>query len=301
MSTILRRPRSFPWLIRASVLLLPLLMTAAPVIGRRGDEKKASPGAGNVVKGKEAQELVSLKLEVDALEKLYHLELNARQLSAFGELAAKTAAPMPAPREVRAAADYRQVLKELHGALLSEEADRIHELSEKLEELHEKEATEIEDRFEMTDAALKAAPQAFKLLSAAQVVAYLAALDDEVPDPVERILSAVEEGEELADEEWKELRDETAEEVSWLVAGFAGENAQRARKAVTALLERGHRFKGEELKKEWPALEKSAHQLVGNVSSLVVLQHYLERELAELLSNPRTTTALRMWSKQRKE
>jgi hypothetical protein len=33
----------------------------------------------------------------------------------------------------------------------------------------------------------------------------------------------------------------------------------------------------------------------------VVLQHYLERELAELLSNPRTTSALRLWIKQMKE
>jgi hypothetical protein len=105
----------------------------------------------------------------------------------------------------------------------------------------------------------------------------------------------------LDGDEWKELRDETAEEVSWLVAGFGGENAQKARNAVTAFLDRGHRFKGKELSKEWPALEKSAHQLVGNVSSLVVLQHYLERELAELLSNPRTIAALRLWIKQKKE
>lgn len=300
MYATLRRRFSLSRPVLAGVLLL-VLMTAAPAIGRRADDKKTPPNAKNIVKGKNAEELVSLKLEVDALEKLYHLELNARQLSAFLELAAKTAAPLPATREVRAGAEYRKTLKELHAALLDENEDRIQESSDKLEELNEKEPAEIDDEFEMTEAALKAAPQAFKLLSAAQVVAYLAALDDEVPDPVERILSAVEEGEDLTDEEWKQLRDETAEEVSWLVAGFASENAQKARKAVTALLERGHRLKGEEISKEWPALEKSAHQLVGNVSSLVVLQHYLERELAELLSNPRTTTALRLWIKQMKE
>jgi hypothetical protein len=133
------------------------------------------------------------------------------------------------------------------------------------------------------------------------LVAYLAALDDEVPDPAERILSAVEEGEDFTDEEWKELRDETAEEVAWLVAGFGTENAQKAVKAVNALLDHGHHFKGEGLKKEWPALEKAVHQLVGNVSSMVVLQHYLERELAELLSNPQATTALRLWIQQMKK
>jgi hypothetical protein len=248
MCAILGRCFLLPRSVLAGVLLLGVL-TAAPAIGRRADEKKTASDAGNVVKGKNVEELISLKMEVDALEKLYHLELNARQLSAFLELDAKTAAPFPAAREARAGAEYRKVLKELHGALLEEDEERIDELSEKLEELQEKDPTEIDDEFEMTDAALKAAPQVFKLLSATQVVAYLAALDDEVPDPVERILSAVEEGEERTGEEWKELRDATAEEVSWLVAGFGGESAQKARNAVTTLLERGHRSKGEELKK----------------------------------------------------
>ncbi len=291
---------SFPQRILAGVLLLPTL-TVALTIGSRGDEKKSAADAKNVLKGKIAEELVSLKLEVDALEKLYHLELNARQRSAFLALAEKTAAKKPAVPQVQAGAEYRQVLKELHGALLGEEEDRIRELSAKLDELQEKETVVIDDEFEMSDAALRAAPQAFKLLSAAQVVAYLAALDDEVPDPSERLLSALEEGEDLAGDEWNELRDETAEEVSWLVAGFHTQNAQKVKKTAIAWLDRNHRFKGEELNKEWPALEKSVHQLAGNVSSLVVIEHYLERELAELLSNPRTVAALRMWIKQMKK
>ena len=85
------------------------------------------------------------------------------------------------------------------------------------------------------------------------------------------------------------------------MAGFNTDNAARAKKAVTALLDRGHGLQGNALTKQWPGLEKAAHQLVGNVSSLVVLQHYVEREMAELLSNPRTATALRLWIKQIKE
>lgn len=300
MSLTLSCRPSLPRSALAGVLMLTIL-TVVPALGMRADEKKAPPDPKNVVKGKDAQDLVALKLEVDVVEKLYHLELNADQLASLLKLAETTAAKMPAPREIQASAEYRKILKALHGALLEEDEDQIQELNEKLDELQEKETIEIDDEFEMTEAGLRAAPQAFKLLSAAQVVAYLAALDDEVPDPVERILSALEEGEDLDGDEWKELRDETAEEVSWLVAGFNTENAAKAVKVVTALLDRGHRFKGEEMKKEWPALQKSAHQLVGNVSSLVVLQHYLERELAELLSNPRTATALRMRIKQMKE
>jgi hypothetical protein len=277
------------------------ILSAIAALELQADEKKSPADGWNIVKGKAAEELVSLKLEVDALEKLYHLELNERQLSAFVKLAKNTAAKVSATTEVQANAEYREVLKSLHAALLSQEEDRIEALSDKLDELHEKEAISIDDEFEMTDVALAAAPQAFRLLSAAQIVAFLAALDDEVPDPVERILSTLEEGAELNEDEWKEMRDETAEEVSWLVGGFNTENSARAKKAVTALLDRGHHFQAEELTKQWPSLEKAAHQLVGNVSSLVVLQHYMERELAELLSNPRTVTAIRLWIKQNKE
>lgn len=291
-----------PFFLRAlpSFMVLAIL-TAIAAVELRGDDKKISADTRNIVKGKAAEELVSLKLEVDALEKLYHLELNARQLSALLKLAEKTAAKIPAARNVQANAEYCEVLKSLHGALLSQEEERIQELSEKLDDLQEKESISIDDEFEMTDAALAAVPQAFRLLSAAQIVAYLAALDDEVPDPVERILSTMEEGAELNEDEWKEMRDETAEEVSWLVGGFNTESAVRAKKSVTALLDRCHRLQAEELTKQWPALEKAAHQLVGNVSSLVILQHNMERELAELLSNPRTVAALRLWIKQSKE
>lgn len=291
-----------PPFLRSLPSLMVLTILSAIAAGElRGDDKKSPANGPKIVTGKAAEELVSLKLEVDALEKLYHLELNERQLSAFVKLAKNTAAKAPDAREVQANAEYREVLKSLHAALLSQDEGRIETLSDKLDALQEKEAISIDDEFEMTDAALAAAPQAFRLLSAAQIVAYLAALDDEVPDPVERILSALEEGAKLTEDEWKEMRDETAEEVSWLVGGFNTENAARAKKAVMALLDRGHRFQAEELTKQWPGLEKAAHQLVGNVSSLVVLQHYMERELAELLSNPRTATALQLWIKQNKE
>lgn len=282
------------------ILLLTILSTTLAT-GLPADDKKAPDKAANPVKGKAAEETISLKLEVDALEKLYHLELNTKQLPALLKLAERTAAKMPAAKEVQAGEEYRNVLKSLRDALLAQEEDRIHELNDKLDELQETETISIDDGFEMTDTALLAAPQAFKLLSAAQIVAYLASLDDEVPDPTERILSALEEGEKLKDDEWKELRDETAEEVSWLVAGFHKDNAARVKKAVVSLLDRGHRFQGEELNKQWSALEKSAHLTVGNVSSLVVLQHYMEREMAELLSNPRTASILQAWIKQRKE
>ena len=99
----------------ANILVLTIL-SGIVASGPRADDKKAPADARNIVKGKAAEELIALKLEVDALEKLYHLELNNKQLSALLKLAEKTAAKMPAGREVQAGAEYRNVLKLLHGA-----------------------------------------------------------------------------------------------------------------------------------------------------------------------------------------
>jgi hypothetical protein len=285
----------------ASILVLTIVSAHVAADLRADDKKKAPANAANVVKGKAAEELVSLKLEVDALEKLYHLELNAKQLKSLLTLAEKTAGKAQASQEVQAGEEYRKTLQSLHDALVAQEEESIREMNDKLDELQEKETVSIDDSFEMTDGAMTAAPQAFRLLSAAQIVAYLGSLSDEIPDPAERILSALEEGAELGGDEWKELRDQTAEELSWLVSGFRTDSATRVKKSVTDWLDRNHRFQGAELTKQWPTLEKSAHQLVGNVSSLVVLQHYMERELAELLSNPRTAAALQLSIKQLKE
>jgi hypothetical protein len=132
-----------------------------------------------------------------------------------------------------------------------------------------------------------------KLFRAAQVVSFLAALDDEVPDPAERILLSIGEGEDMKDEEWKSLRDETAEEVGWLIHGFDHEKAKLTAKEASALMDRGHRLKGDALTKEIHVLDESVRKLIGPVGPALVLQHFMERELAEFLSNPRAMAAMK--------
>jgi len=271
-------------LFACGVFLVP---GGSPAEDKKNDENK------NTLKGKEAEELVQLKREVDALETLYHLEPTETQMSSLLTMAERTAAKPKAVSQAVASADYRKTLKELHTALAHDDEEHIDELNEKLAEIGEEEDLEIEEQFDITDSALKAAPGALKLLTPAQVVSYLAARDDEVPDPVDRILATIGEGEEMADEEWKSLRDETAEEVGWLAHGVENDAAKTLTKEASALLDRGHRLKGEALKKEMPTLEKSARKIVGTVSPTVVLQHFMERELAEFLSNPRAVAALK--------
>jgi hypothetical protein len=58
------------------------------------------------------------------------------------------------------------------------------------------------------------------------------------------------------------------------------------------LLDRAHDLKDEQFKKEHAALLASAAEIVGEASTLDVLQRTLEGALAELLSNPRLPDAI---------
>ncbi|HXD86006.1 MAG TPA: hypothetical protein VN641_05915 [Urbifossiella sp.] len=273
---------------RFVLAFLPALAIAA--VGFSDDKK---PDPKSALKGQAAEDVVRLKREVDALETIYHLEATTAQLNGLLALAQKTAAKPAAAKTASASADYRKMLQELRAALVKNDEAKAPTLFQKLSELEESDPTEIEDEFDLTDAAIKAAPQALKLVTAAQIVSYLAAMENEVPDPVERVAATLIEGEELPADEWKSLRDETASEIAWLMHGFNSPAEKGTVKSVTALLDRGHAFKGENLAKELPGLEAAAKKLVGGVGPIVVLQHYMERELAEFLSNPRAVVALK--------
>jgi hypothetical protein len=259
-----------------------------PATGQ-ADGKKAAP---TVLKGPAAEEVVRLKREVDALETLYHLEPTKAQLTGLLALAEHSAAKPAAVAEASATAEYRETLQKLRTALAQDDEAQVAALFQKLAEIEDRDAVEIESEFDLTDAAIKAAPAALKLITPAQIVSYLAAMENEVPDPFERILFTISEGEELTGEDWKALRDETAEEVGWLVHGFNSTAAKSLAKSVSDLLERGHALKPEQ-KKELDALELTAQKLTANVNPVIVIQHYMERELAELLSNPRAVAALK--------
>jgi hypothetical protein len=277
--------------VARSLLAFAALIVAAlqPRETLHADDTKAAPE----LKGAAATELVRLRREVDALETLYHLEPTEAQLNGLLALAAKTAAKPAAPAQARAGVDYIKTLRDARAALVRNDEAQVSILYKKLAEIEEQEDAEIGEGFDLTDAALKAAPAALKLFTAAQVVSYLAAMENEVPDPVERIVLALNEGIDLAANEWKSLRDETAEEAACLIHGFHSEAVKGTVKEVTELLERGHRLKSSELEKEIDGLERAARKLAGDVGPAAVLQHYMEREMAEFLSNPEAVAALR--------
>jgi hypothetical protein len=247
------------------------------------------------------EDVLTLHIQIEALDKLYLLEPTEPQLKALAGLAEKTAAKMPEADPIRTSADFRKALAELRDALAEDDDDKIAEAREKVDKLQEAEKIEFEDRNDITDEAIKVAAQAMRLLSPAQIVSYLHDLEDEVPEPVERVWTALEEGQDEADKDWKESRDDAAEEVGWLVAGFDNDETARITDEVRKLLDKEHRLKGEELKKEKERIEKEIRKIVGDYNPVDVLQNYMIRDLAELLSNPQLPAAIQARLKAAKE
>jgi hypothetical protein len=251
--------------------------------------EKSRPASG----GKAAPtDLNDLSMEVGALQVLSQLQLTRAQLEELARRARSTA-QTPEPRtEPKASAKIRQTLLDLRRALLEGDAEKIEKLNEDLDKLFEKEQPEFEDSVEITDAARDQAPDLLRRLSARQAALFLAGYADGLPDPRERLAEAIEEVRKRPDKEWQPLRDEVADEVSWLVAGLDVDAEAVVRDRVTALLDRAHRLKDEAFKEKRAELDKEVDRIVGKLGPTDVHRHFLERTLAELLSNPRLAAAI---------
>jgi hypothetical protein len=73
------------------------------------------------------------------------------------------------------------------------------------------------------------------------------------------------------------------------------------RDRVTALLDRAHRLKDEAFKEKREELDKEVDRIVGKLGPTDVHRHFLERTLAELLSNPRLAAAVEARLRQGKQ
>jgi hypothetical protein len=237
--------------------------------------------------------LNDLSMEVSALYTLYQFQLSPAQMEKLRRLARETAEKPGARQAPKASDEYRKTLGELRDALVSaDDGDLIGALQEKLDELAETEKPEVDGGFEVTDAARRCVPELFRLLTARQVVAFVAAYGDQFPDPNERLLEALDKVRDLKPREWKELREDLSEEVGHLVAGLDPDKAVRVGDKVVQWLITVRALTEDEFKTQRPELEKRAREIVGDVAPLDVIRHAVEYALAELLSNPRLGEAL---------
>jgi hypothetical protein len=234
-----------------------------------------------------------LNLEVTALEMLYQFQVTRPQLEQLAKLAPTTVAPAPSTLQVQVSAEYVASLKELHAALAENEDDRIAKASSAMEKIRAEENAEFEE-VDITAKARERTAEFLRSLSPQQVTSYLVDYADEFPVPRQKILDALEEVRKAAGRDWEERRDEVAGQVGWLVGGLDVEAEDKVRRQVAQLLNRVHAMKDEEFNAALPGLEKSIDGIVGAAGPTDVIRHFVERSLAELLSNPRLKEAVKL-------
>jgi hypothetical protein len=225
-----------------------------------------------------------LSMEVQALETLHNFEATVPQLNWIAQVAKGTKAKLETRDPARVGADYVNVLKNLRVALIANNQDQIEKLQEELEKIAEKNPPELDNEFDITDAARKEVDGLYKMLSVHQLVIYADSFGDDlnnIADPVKLIVTGLEDTQKLKDKEWQEERDDLADEVSWLVGGLDRNKTAKLRGDVAAFLtlQHGKPFKAGEL-------EPKIRKIIGAPDPLVLLRNLLKHDLALLLSNP---------------
>ncbi len=238
-----------------------------------------------------------LSLEVVALQTLHRLDLNAAQLEAIQRLAKGTASTPKTQGAVRVTPAFVKTLKALRSALL-EDDDRSDELKEKLTDIMDRDKIQINDRVPISEPARRNAAAAIRLLTPGQVLAYLELLEADDVDLLDILEEALEKGKGADAARWRALRDQTATEAAWLLAGSDEARTRVAMKLLAAVLDQHHSAKS---KNAVPDLEKQVQELTTGIDPFMVLRNTMERELAELLSNPQLPQAIQHALQQRKK
>jgi hypothetical protein len=264
------------------LLLAPAVALALVVSGHADEPPKKGPSTIN-----------DLSLEVVALQSLHQFQFKPEQMQALRKLSRETAMEAGARQKVKASDEFQRTLASLRTALTDAgNAERIQELQQKMDKLRAAEKVELDDNVEITEASLKRAPEIMKTLTARQIAGYIALYGDEFPDPLEVLLEALGKVRGLKDKEWEQLRQDVSEDVGNLTAGLDTDKASQIGDQVVQLLIHARALKADEFKNQQAELEKSARAIVGNIGALTVIQHVVERSLAELLSNPRLVMAI---------
>lgn len=276
------------------VFALLIIGSLTTVLPAEESKKKSKPAA---TQGTPA-DLNELSLEVSVLQTLHHLQLTKDQLQILAVLAPKTAAMPGQRKDAKGSASIRTTLTALRKALIEADDERIDKLNEELADRIVKEMTEFDDTIEATEAAQREAPKLLRRLSPRQVGRFFVANADELPDPLEQLLKAVEKAQKAKGDDWRDLRDNVPEAVARLLSGSDTEKAGKISDRVFDLLQQAHEMTGAEFTKKSPELEKTAKAIAESTGPVDVLSHVMEAALADVLSNPRLANAVALLLKQ---
>jgi hypothetical protein len=245
--------------------------------------------------------LTDLSLEMQALRTLHNMRITTEQMQALAKYAKDTAEPDRKRNQGKASDDYRKALTELRDALADgSDDDKIADLEDAYADIEEREHPDMDDSVTVTSAARTRAPDVFKKIRPPQLATYLGFLAEEVIDPLEVLLSTMKDIRGIKDDDWKDRRDDLADELGWLLGGVDEKKSKKVGEAVVALLGKTKTLSDDDYPAKKAELEKEAEKLVGEIGPERVLRNRVERTLAELLSNPRLGPALELRLKDKK-
>jgi hypothetical protein len=251
---------------------------------------------GRIVRGQSepAADSTQLQLEVDALSTLDDLNLTSDQLSTLKDMAKDTAGTLsktPTP----ITPEYLDAVRDLKSALLGKDDDKTDAAGDKAADLADKQEDDSIPDVVQSEAAKSKAAELLKLLSVKQAADYIAANADDIDEPVGLLIGAIHDCRGLSDEDFAGLRDDTSQELAVFAAGANPAKPPAIVNKTNALLTRAHKMSDAEFSAQQSALEDEARKIAGGMEAIPNLRHWLENEMAELLSNPQLIQAIDDW------
>jgi hypothetical protein len=241
---------------------------------------------------------IALELRVDALSTLNSLNLTTDQLIALRDLSSDTAGTISDPPSPISSA-YKTALQNLHDALLTRDPDKIDAADDKLGELGDAQDSNPDSDSDpdvtQSDSAKTKTAGFFKQLTPKQVAGFIAENADDIDDPAQVLVDALHQCRGMDSDDFDSLLQDTSEELNLLAGGVSPAKPPSIGGKANRLLRRAHNLSDDDYKSQLPSLEDEARKLVANMDPVQCIRHWMEGELADLLSNPQLGDALKEW------
>jgi hypothetical protein len=236
-------------------------------------------------------DLNDLSLRITALETLYEFDFTVEQLNALKTLASDTA-QKDARSPAKGNAKLLQGFKDLHAAILKGDDDKIGELKDQLDELKDDDEVDLDDDVDPTDAARVKTPEFLKKIKASQIAAYLAVHAEELSDPAEQMIDSLTEQRSGDSDDPEGDAQDAADDIAHLVAGLDAAKGKEISDQVVAWFKANRELKEEEFNARKASLDESAKKIVGELPAMTIIGHWLDYEIATLMSNPQVGGAI---------
>jgi hypothetical protein len=237
-----------------------------------------------------------LSLEIVALQTLSRLDLTPAQLESLLQFS-KGAASVPKAHSGKVTPAFLKTMKDLRKAILDDDDERIDEFKEKLGEIMDKDRIQLDDRVPISEPARRDASQVIRMLQPTQVLAYLHVLDEDDVDLLDVLETALDKGKKADAARWKAIRAQAAGDAAWLLVGSDEAKTRLVTKQLAALLDVHHNAKPGKA----PDLEKQVQELTAQLDPFLIVRNAMERDVAELLSNPRLPAAIQHMLEQKRK